>query len=799
MTNPTNAWDKVTIFGKYLNLDGTPKSGTVVFTLAERIYRANNSTIYPAGGKLTVSLGAETGSFSVGFPASDDPDIFPNGWLVKVEERLIDNSGKTYYVEPKLAYMADGGAGLDLTTVYVPAVPMLTPDPALIKGVPGGVAELDADGDVVDAAGEKVGGATSWSGLTDVPVAFPAILGTTSGTAAEGNDARLTDQRVPTDASVIDAKVAADAAISADKLVDGVGNKLLTVAERAKLAGVAAGATLNSSDASLLARANHTGLQFTDTLVETAAAKVMTAAERTKLAGVATGATANSSDASLLSRANHTGTQSAASISDFTEAVQDAVAALLVAGTGVTVSYNDASGTLTLTSTASGGSTDLEVVRDAIGVALAGAGVISVVANDAGDTITITSTATVNSTDVALRDRSTHTGTQAITTVAGLQAALDAKAAVAAGVPAGGASGYVLVKTGAGDFATGWATPPSATSKTLREVEVGQDINAALAAYEGEVRLQRGTHNTTVPIIHSRRTAVRGEGGGATLVKATAAMDSLWKIGNGAPVDKTHLSDITLAANTLAVNGLEINIVGTTGNYGGEPDGQLHAERLYVDDATDKGVWVRGTDSQAWHLYGVRVRRAGNYGVHVNAPDGWVTDCEATTLNTGTGAGFWANSANTHYKGNKAWYCRGYGWLINSSRSTFSACESQDTRLDGWRIDWDKNIFVGCWADSAAYADVGGTLNGADGFYLASGLKFTTMSGCSSFDREQDFAARQRYGFNMSASTYNIGRATSATAAAVGATTIPVMIGSLGGGDTTTAGYKNLGGLLNLR
>lgn len=42
--------------------------------------------------------------------------------------------------------------------------------------------------------------------------------------------------------------------------------------------------------------------------------------ERTKLTGIATGATANSSDATLLARANHTGTQLASTISDFNAA-----------------------------------------------------------------------------------------------------------------------------------------------------------------------------------------------------------------------------------------------------------------------------------------------------------------------------------------------------------------------------------------------------------------------------------------------------------------------------------------------
>lgn len=46
-----------------------------------------------------------------------------------------------------------------------------------------------------------------------------------------------------------------------------------------------------------------------------------TTAEKNKLAGIATGATANSSDATLLARANHTGTQTASTISDFAATV----------------------------------------------------------------------------------------------------------------------------------------------------------------------------------------------------------------------------------------------------------------------------------------------------------------------------------------------------------------------------------------------------------------------------------------------------------------------------------------------
>lgn len=72
--------------------------------------------------------------------------------------------------------------------------------------------------------------------------------------------------------------------------------------------------------------------------VTTGAAGFMSASDKTKLDGIASGATANSSDATLLNRANHTGTQLSTTISDFTEAAQDAVGGAFDA----TLSYNDA-------------------------------------------------------------------------------------------------------------------------------------------------------------------------------------------------------------------------------------------------------------------------------------------------------------------------------------------------------------------------------------------------------------------------------------------------------------------------
>jgi hypothetical protein len=70
-----------------------------------------------------------------------------------------------------------------------------------------------------------------------------------------------------------------------------------------------------------------TGDDATLTLADGTNAGLMAPAQFTKLAGIASGATANSSDATLLDRANHTGTQLAATISDFNTAADARVTA----------------------------------------------------------------------------------------------------------------------------------------------------------------------------------------------------------------------------------------------------------------------------------------------------------------------------------------------------------------------------------------------------------------------------------------------------------------------------------------
>ena len=61
---------------------------------------------------------------------------------------------------------------------------------------------------------------------------------------------------------------------------------VFTAADKVKLGGIATAATANSPDATLLARANHTGTQSADTLTDGTTNKAFLATERTKLAAI---------------------------------------------------------------------------------------------------------------------------------------------------------------------------------------------------------------------------------------------------------------------------------------------------------------------------------------------------------------------------------------------------------------------------------------------------------------------------------------------------------------------------------
>lgn len=187
-----------------------------------------------------------------------------------------------------------------------------------------------------------------------------------------------------------------------------------------------------------------------------------TAAHASKLAGIAAGATVNSPDATLLARANHTGTQLAATISDFAASVaaNAAVAANTAKVTNATHTGDvTGSGALTIAN---------DVVTNAKLANMATASVKGRTTAGTGDPedlsaaqvrtlLNVANGATANSSDATLLNRANHTGTQAQATVTNLVTDLAAKAPLASPtftgtvtLPAGTAVNGVTLTTAGG-------------------------------------------------------------------------------------------------------------------------------------------------------------------------------------------------------------------------------------------------------------------------------------------------------------------------------------------------------------
>ena len=160
---------------------------------------------------------------------------------------------------------------------------------------------------------------TNGSGMV---VAYPANY---VGTA----DARLTDAREwsATTASQPEAEegiATTRRAWTAQRVFQAAAAWWAASAMKTKLDGIQAGAQVNvatnlaqgTRTATAVPVTSSTGSSATLAAASTTLAGVMTATDKAKLDGVATGATANATNAQLLSRANHTGTQTLATISD---------------------------------------------------------------------------------------------------------------------------------------------------------------------------------------------------------------------------------------------------------------------------------------------------------------------------------------------------------------------------------------------------------------------------------------------------------------------------------------------------
>lgn len=105
-------YDTVTVKGRYTYLDGTPAKGFVRF--AGKVVAISSTTETIIIPTTVTAVLDDNGQFSIPVPATDDPNIQPNGWTYTVSEQLSNGGGRTYEIDVPLAAQV---GGIDLSSV----------------------------------------------------------------------------------------------------------------------------------------------------------------------------------------------------------------------------------------------------------------------------------------------------------------------------------------------------------------------------------------------------------------------------------------------------------------------------------------------------------------------------------------------------------------------------------------------------------------------------------------------------------------------------------------------------------
>ncbi|MEZ0182654.1 pyocin knob domain-containing S74 family peptidase [Flavobacterium oncorhynchi] len=316
-------------------------------------------------------------------------------------------------------------------------------------------------------------------------------------------------------------------------------------------------------------------------LVTTINAGLQSPSDKTKLNGIANGATANSTDAALRDRSTHTGTQSISTVAGLQTSLDTKVDK--VTGKGLsTEDYTTAEKTK-----------------------------LSNIANGA----------TANSTDVALRDRSTHTGTQAISTVIGLQAAIDAKINIS----------LIGANNGVAPLDAGGKVPFA-------------NLPAALMIYKG-----MWNPNTNTPTL-SDGTGVAGwvykvsVDGSANLGSGTISyLAGDFLIHNGTKWERSAGTD-----NVVSVNGQQGVVILTTANISDSTNKryQTDAQQAYNDATSSIQTQLNGKQTAGNYELAFSKNTAFNKNFGTTA--GTVAEGNDSRINNGQTAYSWGNHASKY-------------------------------------------------------------------------------------------------------------------------------------------------------
>jgi hypothetical protein len=128
-------WSTVRVTARYLLRDGGVPSGSVTFS-SPQIVLADGAIVMPVDIVATLD---ETGAIDIQLPATNDPDVSPQGWAYTVQERIDGCAGRRF------AMAVDAGGGdIDLATVAPVVAPAVMGALSAYNLAPGNIEMLPA-------------------------------------------------------------------------------------------------------------------------------------------------------------------------------------------------------------------------------------------------------------------------------------------------------------------------------------------------------------------------------------------------------------------------------------------------------------------------------------------------------------------------------------------------------------------------------------------------------------------------------------------------------------------------------